>query len=306
MNQLEKLKLPDANLPRGSVVALITPFTGDGSVDWVKLRGLGEFHIKNGTAAIAVAGTTGEASTLSHREHCDVIAAAAEYGAGRIHIMAGVGANSTAEAISLAKFASEHGADSLLSVVPYYVKPSQQGLLGHFLAQADASSVPLVLYNVPGRTITDMSVETIVRLSAHPHIRGIKEASGDMARAAELVAALQPGFALYSGDDFTSMPFMVLGGWGVISVTANVLPKQVSEMCRLIEENEIAYARDAFLRMLPLTQALFAETSPGPVKYAASLLSQCEPVVRLPLVLPEQKTCQYLEEILRGVRKHAA
>ncbi|RAR61308.1 dihydrodipicolinate synthase [Paraburkholderia unamae] len=293
-------------LPRGSVVALITPFTKEGSIDYEKLRALIDFHVASATAGIAVVGTTGEASTLSFNEHCDVIAATVEHAAGRIHVMAGVGANSTREAAALAKFACVHGADSLLSVVPYYVKPSQQGLAAHFMAQADAGDAPLVLYNVPGRTVTDMSVETVLRLSAHPNIRGIKDATGDMLRAAELVAALPADFARYSGDDFTSMPFMVLGGWGVISVVANVLPRQVSEMCRLIDDNDIARARQAFLAMLPLTRALFAETSPGPVKYAASLLDLCESVVRLPLVLPEASTRRYLEEILVRVQKHAA
>ncbi|MFL9860405.1 4-hydroxy-tetrahydrodipicolinate synthase [Paraburkholderia madseniana] len=306
MSKLENWNSANGHLPRGSIVALITPFTKDGSVDWAKLRSLIDLHIDSGTAGIAVAGTTGESSTLSHAEHCDLISATVEHAAGRIHVMAGVGANSTSEAVALAKSASDCGADSLLSVVPYYVKPSQQGLLDHFSAQADAANVPLVLYNVPGRTATDMSVSTVVRLSAHPNIRGLKDATGDMVRASELVEALPTEFALYSGDDFTSLPFMALGGCGVISVVANILPKRVNELCQFIDRSELKEARSLFVQMLPLTRALFAETSPGPVKFAASLLGQCEPVVRLPLVLPEESTREYLQECLREVLEHAA
>jgi 4-hydroxy-tetrahydrodipicolinate synthase len=306
MSIVEVSKHADISLPRGSVVALITPFMTDGGVDWAKLRSLIDFHIESGTAAIAIAGTTGESSTLSHAEHRDVIAVTVEHTAGRIHVMAGVGANSTSEAVALAQSASDCGVDSLLSVVPYYVKPSQQGLIDHFRAQADASRVPVVLYNVPGRTVTDMSVSTVARLSEHPNIRGIKDATGDMVRAAELVEALPAKFALYSGEDFTSLAFMALGGHGVISVVANVLPRQVSKLCSLIETNELKLARRLFLQMLPLTRALFTETSPGPVKFAAALLGQCEPIVRLPLVLPEESTRRYLEDCLQQVTQHAA
>lgn len=306
MSKLENTKNPAPGLPRGSIVALITPFAQDGSIDWAKLRSLIDFHIERGTAAIAVAGTTGESSTLSHIEHCDVIAATVEYSGGRIHVMAGVGANSTAEAVALARTASHCGADSLLSVVPYYVKPSQQGLVAHFEAQADAVNVPLVLYNVPGRTVTDMSVATVKRLSSHPNIRGLKDATGDMVRAAELLEALPDDFAHYSGDDFTSLGFMALGGHGVISVVANLLPTQVSELCELVTRGDMKRARRLFLQMLPLTRALFVETSPGPVKFAASLLGQCGPTVRLPLVIPEESTRQYLQDCLQGVREHAA
>jgi 4-hydroxy-tetrahydrodipicolinate synthase len=306
MSKLENPQKAVPSLPQGSIVALITPFTKKGSVDWATLRSLIDFHIDSGTAAIAVAGTTGESSTLSHIEHCDVISRSVEYSAGRIHVMAGVGANSTSEAVALARSASDGGADSLLSVVPYYVKPSQAGLIAHFEAQADAVTVPLVLYNVPGRTVTDLSVATALRLSTHPNIRGLKDATGDMVRAAELFEALPEGFAHYSGDDFTSLGFMALGGYGVISVVANVLPRQVSELCQLVARGDMKRARSVFLQMLPLTRALFAETSPGPVKFAASLLGQCEPTVRLPLVIPEAPTRQYLQDCLKGVLEHAA
>lgn len=304
MNEL--VKKSESTLPRGSVVALITPFSADGAIDLAKLLSLVDYHVESGTSAIAVTGTTGESSTLSHREHCDVIAATVEYAAGRIHVMAGVGANSTSEAVSLARFASAHGADSLLSVVPYYVKPSQQGLMDHFRAQADAADVPLVLYNVPGRTVTDMSVSTVVRLSNHPSIRGLKDATGDLARAAAMFEALPSGFAYYSGDDFTSMPFLALGGCGVVSVVANVIPAHVAELCRLVEAAELKKARHLFLEMQPLTRALFAETSPSPVKFAASLLGQCESTVRLPLLVPEESTKELIRACLREVLEHVA
>ncbi len=296
----------ESTLPRGSIVALITPFMQDGGLDRAALRKLIDWHVENGTAAVAVAGTTGESSTLSHAEHREVIVAAVKYGAGRIHVMAGVGANSTAEAVALARFASEEGISSVLSVVPYYVKPTQQGLVDHFTAQADAIDIPLVLYNVPGRTVTDMTVATVAHLARHPNIRGLKDATGDMARAVEILAALPPEFALYSGDDFTSLPYLVLGGWGVISVLANIVPAQVAELCSLAEHGETARARRLFVELQPLTRALFAETSPGPVKYAASLLGQCAATVRLPLVMPEEPTRRLIERCVNGALAHVA
>ncbi|CAE6819994.1 4-hydroxy-tetrahydrodipicolinate synthase [Paraburkholderia aspalathi] len=297
---------PESTLPRGSIAALITPFTRDGRVDKVALKKLIDFHVESCTAAVSVTGTTGESSTLSHAEHRDVIATAVEHAAGRIHVMAGVGANSTAEAVALAKFASDNGATSLLSVVPYYNKPSPQGLVDHFLAQADVSAVPLVLYNVPGRTVTDLSVSAVVKLSRHPNIRGLKDATGDMARAAEMLEAIPSGFALYSGDDFTSFPYLTLGGWGVISVLANIAPQQVAELCRHVEAGEMPLARDLFLRLLPMTRALFTETSPTPVKYAASLMGHCEPDVRLPLCMPEEATKRLIEQHVDGAIKNVA
>ncbi|WP_242540582.1 4-hydroxy-tetrahydrodipicolinate synthase [Trinickia mobilis] len=304
---MTRLPLSDeTRLPRGSIVALITPFAKDGGLDRTALRKLIDFHVTSGTAAIAVVGTTGESSTLSHVEHREVIAAAVEYAEGRIHIMAGVGANSTSEAVELARFASDHGASSLLSVVPYYVKPTQQGLFDHFTAQADVVRIPLVLYNVPGRTVTDMTASTVARLAHHPNIRGLKDATGDMARAVEILRALPSGFALYSGDDFTSLPYLALGGWGVISVLANVVPAKVVEMCSLMEQGKIARARRLFVQLQPLTRALFAETSPGPVKYAASLLGQCEATLRLPLVIPGEPTRRLIEQCVKGELEHAA
>jgi len=297
---------PTMRMPRGSIVALITPFTKDGKLDVPALRRLVDFHIEKGTAALAVTGTTGEASTLSQAEHHQVIAVAVEQSAGRIHVMAGVGANSTAEAIELARFAAETGADSLLSVVPYYVKPSQKGMVEHFIAQADAVEIPIVLYSVPGRTVVDMSVDTVVVLANHRNICGLKDATGDMARAVAIVEAVPQDFCLYSGDDFSSFPYLVLGGHGVISVVANVEPARVARLCTLVKEGRIEQARQEFIKLQPLMRALFAETSPGPVKYAASLLGQCEPKLRLPLHIPEAGTCLEIEHCMKGGRADVA
>lgn len=294
-----------SDLPTGSTVALVTPFTADGGVDKQALRNLIDFHVESGTAGIAVAGTTGECSTLSEFEHRDLIATAVECAAGRIHVMAGVGANSTSEAVELARFASAAGANSLLSVVPYYVKPTQEGLSRHFLTQADVSPCPLIVYNVPGRTITDLSVETLVHLSEHPNIRGIKDATGDMTRAVAIRESLPQCFALYSGDDFTSMPYILLGGRGIISVVANVVPTAIAALCRLIDIGDTRSALQLFLQLQPLTRSLFAETSPGPVKFAVSLLGYCEPSVRLPLVVPEASTKDLLIRCIREARAWA-
>jgi len=274
---------PHAALPGGSLVALLTPFTADQSIDKPALRRMVDWHITQGTAGLVVAGTTGESSTLSHQEHHDLIATAVEYAAGRIHIMAGVGANSTAEAVSLARFAAEAGAHSLLSVVPYYNKPTQRGMVAHFTAQADATALPLVLYNVPGRTVVDMAVDTVVVLAGHPHIAGLKDATGDMARAAALLEAVPETFMRYSGDDFTTLPYLALGGHGVISVVANIVPAEMAAVCREMHSGQWLAARKRFVKLLPLTRALFAESSPGPTKLAAALQGQCEATLRLPL-----------------------
>jgi len=270
-------------LPRGSLVALLTPFTDDLRLDLPALRRLIDWHIGAGTAGIVIAGTTGECATLSHAEHRELLAAAVAHAAGRTHVMAGVGANSTAEAVALARFAEECGADSLLSVVPYYNKPTQRGLVAHFSAQADATALPLVLYNVPGRTVIDLQVATVAELARHPRIAGLKDVTGDMARAADVALAVPPGFALYSGDDFTSLPYLALGGQGVISVVANILPAEVAALCAHVDAGRLPEARALFARMLPLTRALFAESSPGPAKRAAQLRGLCGGGLRLPM-----------------------
>ena len=286
---------PHRGLPHGSLVALLTPFTDEQRIDKPSFRRMIDLHIAEGTSGIVVAGTTGESATLSHAEYRDLLVTAVEHSAGRIHVMAGVGANSTAEGVELARFASDHGADSLLSVVPYYNKPTQKGLIAHFSAQADASDVPLVLYNVPGRTVIDMAVSSVAALARHPNIAGLKDATGDMARAAQTAEVVPPGFMLYSGDDLTTLPYLVLGGQGVISVLANLLPREVATLCNECRAGRWEDARARFFRMLPLTRALFVESSPAPLKLAASWQGLCTEQLRLPLYRVQDSTARQLK-----------
>ena len=215
----------------GSIVALVTPMRDDGSVDYDALRRLIDWHVEEGTQCIGVVGTTGESPTVTVDEHCEIIRVAAEHARGRVPVMAGTGANATAEAIELSRFALKVGADCTLSVVPYYNKPSQEGIYRHFKAIAEAVDIPMVLYNVPGRTVADMQVETVLRLAKVPGIVGIKEASGDIVRAAVLVRDLPAGFSIYSGNDDSAIALMLLGGHGTVSVTANVAPRAMHQLC---------------------------------------------------------------------------
>jgi 4-hydroxy-tetrahydrodipicolinate synthase len=267
----------------GSIVAMVTPMHPDGSVDFEALRRLIDWHIAEGTDCIGVVGTTGESPTLSVQEHCDVIRVSVEHAAGRIPIMAGTGANSTREAIELARFAKQVGADCALSVVPYYNKPSQEGLYRHFEAIADAVDLPMVLYNVPGRTVADMQAETVLRLAQLPGIVGIKEASGDIARAAWLIKHAPKGFSIYSGDDGTAIALMLLGGHGNVSVTANIAPRAMHEMCMAAVEGQARAATAIHLKLLPLHRYLFLEPSPAPTKWAMARLGLCGETMRLPI-----------------------
>ena len=267
----------------GSIVALVTPMLEDGSVDTAVLRRLIDWHIAEGTDGIGVVGTTGESPTVSMQENCDVIRLAVEHAAGRVPIMAGTGANSTAEAIELARFAREVGADCHLSVVPYYNQPSQEGIYCHFRAFAEAVDLPLFLYNVPGRTVADLHTETVLRLAQVPGVVGLKEATGDIARAAWLVKQLPKGFSLYSGDDSTAVALMLLGGQGNVSVTANVAPRLMHELCMAAIEGDVRRATALHLRLLPLHKQLFCEPSPAPTKWAMARLGLCQPHVRLPI-----------------------
>jgi len=267
----------------GSIVALITPMQEDGSVDFDALRRLIDWHIAEGTDCIGVVGTTGESPTLSVDEHWDVIRVAVEHARGRVPIMAGTGANSTREAIEHSQYAKKIGADCSLSVVPYYNKPSQEGIYQHFKAVAEAADLPMVLYNVPGRTVADMQPETALRLAELPNIVGIKEASGDIERAAWLIKQAPKDFAIYSGDDGTAVALMLLGGHGNVSVTANIAPRLMHEMCIAAIEGRARDAAAIHLRLLPLHKALFIEPSPAPTKWAAARLGQCGAALRLPI-----------------------
>lgn len=268
----------------GSIVALVTPMLEDGSVDHAGLRRLIDWHIAEGTQCIGVVGTTGESPTVSMQENCDVIRVAVQHAAGRVPVMAGTGANSTAEAIELARYAREVGADCHLSVVPYYNRPSQEGMVQHFRAIAEAVDLPLVLYNVPGRTACDMLPETTLKLAQVPGIVGIKEASGNIERSAQLVKHAPKGFAIYSGDDGTAIATMLLGGHGNVSVTANVAPRLMSQLCQAAIAGDARGATKIHFKLLSLHKALFCEPSPAPVKWAMSQLGLCGPHVRLPIV----------------------
>jgi len=268
----------------GSIVALVTPMHEDGSVDYDTLRSLMDWHIAEGTDCIGVVGTTGESPTVSVEEHCEIIRVAVEHARGRIPIMAGAGGNSTREAIELTRYAKQVGADCALSVVPYYNKPSQEGIYQHFKAIAEAVDTPIVLYNVPGRTVADMQPETTLRLAQLPGIVAIKEATGNIERAAWLIKHAPPGFSVYSGDDPTAIALMLLGGQGNVSVTANVAPRAMHELCVAAMEGKVREATAIHMRLLPLHKHLFAEPSPAPTKWALAQLGRCKNALRLPLM----------------------
>ena len=269
---------------KGSLVALITPMNQDGSINYEQLHDLIDWHIENGTDGIVAVGTTGESATLPVEEHLAVIEATVKHVNKRIPVIAGTGANNTVEAIALSKAAEQAGADYTLSVVPYYNKPSQEGIYQHFKAIAEATSIPMVIYNVPGRTVVSMSNDTILRLAEIPNIVGVKEASGNIGNNIELINSVPEGFVVLSGDDPTGLPFMLCGGHGVVTVAANVAPKLFADMCRSALEGDIATARRLNEQLIPIYNTMFCEPSPAAPKWGLSLLGKCEPHVRLPLV----------------------
>jgi len=283
----------------GSIVALVTPMQEDGSVDYPALRKLIDWHILEGTDCIGVVGTTGESPTVSVEEHCEIIRVSVEHAKGRVPIMAGTGGNSTAEAIELSRFAKQVGADCSLSVVPYYNKPSQEGIYRHFKAIAEAVEIPMVLYNVPGRTVADMQVETVLRAAQLPGVVGIKEASGEIDRAAWLIKRAPKGFSIYSGDDSTAIALMLLGGHGNVSVTANVAPRAMHELCVAAVEGKVREATAIHLKLLPLHKQLFCESSPAPTKWAMARLGLCGPALRLPITPLTDAGQQLVGEALR-------
>lgn len=267
----------------GSIVALVTPMHEDGSVDYPTLRKLIDWHIAEGTDCIGVVGTTGESPTVNVQEHCEIIRIAVEQAAGRVPIMAGCGANSTAEAIELAKFAKGVGADCQLQVVPYYNKPTQEGQYLHFKAIAQAVDLPMVLYNVPGRSVADMAHDTVLRLAQVPGIVGIKEATGNIERAQWLIRDLPPEFAVYSGDDPTAVALMLCGGAGNVSVTANVAPRLMHELCMAALRGDVKEAMRIQFLLMPVHKNLFVEANPIPVKWAMQRMGLCGPTLRLPM-----------------------
>ncbi len=268
---------------RGSIVALVTPMLDDGAVDYPALRKLIDWHIAEGTDCIGVVGTTGESPTVSVDEHCEIIRVSVEQCAGRVPVMAGCGGNSTREAIALAKFAKNVGADCQLQVVPYYNKPTQEGQFQHFKAISEAVDLPVILYNVPGRSVADLAHDTVLRLAELPGIVGIKEATGNIERAQWLIKEAPQHFSIYSGDDPTAVALMLCGGHGNVSVTANVAPRLMHELCKAAITGNVARAMEIQLQLLPLHKALFVESNPIPVKWAVARMGHCGQALRLPL-----------------------
>jgi 4-hydroxy-tetrahydrodipicolinate synthase len=271
------------NTITGSIVALVTPMHPDGRLDLGCLRELVDFHVKEGTDAIVVVGTTGESPTVNVEEHRELIKIVVAQAAGRIPVIAGTGANSTAEAIEMTRFAEQVGVSAALSVVPYYNKPTQEGLYRHFRAIAEAVAVPLILYNVPGRTVADLANETALRLAQIPNIVGIKDATGNIDRGCELITRAPEDFAVYSGDDQSACALLLMGGQGNISVVANVAPRLMHEMCVAALKGDLVKARELNFRLLGLHRQLFCEANPIPVKWACQQLGLIREGIRLPL-----------------------
>ncbi|MDR2207576.1 MAG: 4-hydroxy-tetrahydrodipicolinate synthase [Azoarcus sp.] len=284
----------------GSIVPLVTPMHVDGSLDFPRLRALIDWHVAEGSDALVIVGTTGESPTVNVEEHIELIRVSVGHAAGRIPVIAGTGCNSTAEGIELARSAREAGAAAHLSVVPYYNKPTQEGLYRHFRAIAEAVELPLILYNVPGRTVADLENDTVLRLVEVPNIIGIKDATGKIDRICDLVERAPKDFALYSGDDMTALAFMLLGGHGVISVTANVAPRAMHEMCAAALAGDARHAREINARLLGLHRDLFCEANPVPVKWAVARLGRIEEGIRLPLV---PLSAAYHERVLAAMRR---
>jgi len=286
----------------GSIVALVTPMHEDGRVDYDALRRLIDWHVEQGTDCIGVVGTTGESPTVSMDENREVIRVAVEHARGRVPVMAGTGANSTAEAVELAEFAKKVGADCQLSVVPYYNKPSQEGIYRHFRTIAEAVDLPLVLYNVPGRTVADMLPETALRLAQLPGVIGIKEATGNIERAQWLIRDVPAGFAIYSGDDPTAVALMLCGGQGNISVTANIAPRLMHELCVAALAGDVRRAMEIQLRLMPVHRNLFVEANPIPVKWAMARMGLCGGALRLPMTPLSPALAPVVESALTAAR----
>jgi 4-hydroxy-tetrahydrodipicolinate synthase len=268
---------------KGSLVALVTPFDGGNRVDYTSLKRLIDFHVEQGSNGLVIAGTTGESPTLQRSEHIELVGRAVDMAAGRIPVIAGTGSNSTYQSIELSRAVAHAGIAAYMAVVPYYNKPTQEGLYQHYTAIADAIDKPLLMYNVPGRTVADLLPETVARLASHENIFGVKEATGDIDRLKQIQALVPDGFRLYSGDDFTLRPFIEQGGHGVVTVSGNVAPQQVARLCRLCAEGKANEARSLDNTLQPLNRMLFIESNPIAVKWAVSEMGLMEPHIRLPL-----------------------
>jgi 4-hydroxy-tetrahydrodipicolinate synthase len=285
---------------KGSIVAIVTPMFEDGSLDKDSLRKLLDWHVAEGTDGIVIVGTTGESATVSPEEHCELIRLTVEHIAGRIPVIAGSGGNSTAEAIALTRHAKDVGADATLQVVPYYNRPTQEGMYRHFKAIAEAVDIPVILYNVPGRTVADMANETVLRLSSVDNIVGIKDATGNIGRGTELLRMVDESFGVYSGDDASAVALMLCGGAGNISVTANVAPRLMKEMCDAALSGQAARAVEINNRVLSLHSKLFVEPNPVPVKWALTEMGKMPSGLRLPLA---PLSAQYHDTVRAALRE---
>jgi 4-hydroxy-tetrahydrodipicolinate synthase len=284
----------------GSLVALVTPFDGNNRVDYASLKRLIDFHVEQGSSGLVVAGTTGESPTLRRSEHIELIGRSVEIAAGRIPVIAGTGSNSTFQSIELSRAVYDPRLTAYMAVVPYYNKPTQEGIYQHYMAIADAVDKPLLMYNVPGRTVADMLPETVGRLAQHGNIFGLKEATGDIERLRQVQAVVGDEFALYSGDDFTLRPFIEQGGHGVVTVSGNVAPRQVARLCELAMEGKAEEAKALDDSLQPLNKALFIESNPIPVKWAVSQMGLMEPHIRLPLT---QYSDRYHEQMRSAMQR---
>jgi len=287
----------------GSIVAIVTPMHEDGNIDYGALRNLLDWHVDQGTHGIVIVGTSGESPTVNVEEHCELIKVTVDHINKRIPVIAGTGGNSTAEAIELTEFAKKVGADASLQVVPYYNKPTQEGIYSHFKKIAETIDLPVILYNVPGRTVADMSNATILRLAQVPGIAGLKDATGNLERASALIAGLKEQnnsqFAVFSGDDLTAIFLMLMGGHGNISVTANVAPKLMSSLCEAAVTGDLVLAREIQFKLLQLHQMMFIEPNPIPVKWALNEMGVIDKGIRLPLTPLSENLRQPLREVLR-------
>lgn len=283
----------------GSIVALVTPFDEQERIDYDALERLIEFHVSAGTNGLVIAGTTGESATLEKGEHAELIRRAADIVAGRMPVIAGTGSNSTRQTIDLSKAVADAPIDGYLLVVPYYNKPVQEGLYRHFQAVADAADKPVMLYNVPGRTVADLLPETLARLAGHPNIFAIKDATGDMERMKRHKALLPDDFQYFSGDDFTTLEFLKLGGHGVVTVSGNVAPRRVAEMCKAAADGDIDKASEIDASLQQLNKALFAESNPIPVKWALHEMGLISSAIRLPLTMHAEKFHQGMRDAMK-------
>jgi len=285
---------------QGSLVALVTPFDGNNRVDYTSLKRLIEFHVEQGSSGLVIAGTTGESPTLKRSEHIELIGRSIEIAAGRLPIIAGTGSNSTFQSIELSRAVTDPGIAAYMAVVPYYNKPTQEGIFLHYSAIADAIDKPLLMYNVPGRTVADMLPETVGRLAKHDNIFGLKEATGDIDRLKQIQDVVDDDFRLYSGDDFTLRPFIEQGGHGVITVSGNVVPRQVATLCKLAREGKAEEAKALDATLQPLNKLLFIESNPIPVKWAVSEMGLISPHIRLPLTPYSEQHHENMRSAMRA------